>query len=355
MSDFEFEREPSKEPEPQERSDPEFYDVERAFHQTRMGTSAGLELLPKGLPSASALGAFEPSLREHVSLQSHTEDEIRVIYWTVAVENAFETAGYARKIPWFKTATYGFADPEAEEDAFGVIAYVALSFHEPRDRKVPDRLEVNGESFPIIFRQAEWHLHSKLLPYFESVHPADGTSTCWAMSNRLPKRELAILTAKHVVGKKPVGSSIPLKSSEPSLRGHGTLLDVAPDGIDAAIIGVPRSLARLDGGPLEWQKFIAQWTDVEVYSTSGTFSTKITEVNSGRGTLDSSIPLRIFLATPGQAGDSGALVLDYAGRGVGLYMGSITTPANVQEGFCQHLGQAAESLDLDLFASSLFT
>ena len=81
---------------------------------------------------------------------------------------------------------------------------------------------------------------------------------------------------------------------------------------------------------------------------SGTFSTKITEVNSGRGTLHSSIPLRVFLANPGQAGDSGALVRDKNGMGIGLYMGEVTTPANVQEGFCQHLGQVEQSLNIDL-------
>lgn len=336
MSEFEFLREPSWQPRRGEDFEVQWRLVP-TFEQTRMSASRGLELLPKELPASSALGPFQGLLEKCLSLDSHTEDQIRVIYWTVALENAFEATGWAKNIPWFRMATYGFADPEAEGDAFGVIAYLAPSLQELKSRDIPDRLDVSGESFPIILRQAEWHLH------VPNIHPVLGTSACWARSQRrLLSDKPAILTAKHVVGERPVGSSVPLN------RGHGTLLDLAPEGIDAALVEVPRSQWPASTHPLTWQRFVAQWTDVDVYGTSSRFSTKITEVSSGRGTLDPSIPLRIFLATPGQSGDSGALVLDSAGRGVGLYMGSVMTPANVQEGFCQHLGQVAESLSVDL-------
>jgi hypothetical protein len=88
---------------------------------------------------------------------------------------------------------------------------------------------------------------------------------------------------------------------------------------------------------------------VDVHSPAGLFSTKVTEVSSGRGTLDSSVPLRIFLANAGQGGDSGALVVDSNGNGIGLYTGEVTTPANLQEGFCQHLGQVEKTMAVDLF------
>ncbi|HVW78643.1 MAG TPA: hypothetical protein VHB45_13605 [Alloacidobacterium sp.] len=327
--DFEY----GLKPEPaHERTDRE------SFADVSMSRSSGLELIPKGAPSAEALNMDIDQLLADMLMQpGGFEDwQVRMVMWTMAIQNAFEKDNYAKGLPGFRTATYGFFDPETEMDGFGVIAYVAPSLDGP-PRGEFHWVNVDQESFRIMVRPAEWTLHAP-------PNPTMGTATCWAQSRKPRlKNKPAMLTAKHVVGNRTIGSNVPLTS------GRGTLLDLAPEGIDAALVRVSQSIWPGSPNPLQCQRFIAQWTDVDVYTASGSFSTKITEVNSGRGSLDPNIPLRVFLANPGQSGDSGALVLDTSGNGIGLYMGEMTTQANVQEGFCQHLAQVEDSMAVDLF------
>ncbi len=332
---FEFEMDsPQSErrAEQPERRRPSFYD-------TSMSRSGGLDLIPGKWPSPEWTGYTDEVLARTPSFPGEMpEEQIRAVLWTSAIQNAFESGVYANEIPGFRMASYGFLDPETEENAFGVIAYVAPSLHGPI-RGEFQWMTVDGESFPVVVRPAEWKLHAP------SIHPSLGTSTCWGESRRPSlKGKPAIVTAKHVVGSTtPVGSSVSMTS------GSGTLLDLAPEGIDAALVRVSKSHWPVSRNPLMCPQFVAQWTDVDVHSPAGLFSTKVTEVSSGRGTLDSSVPLRIFLANAGQGGDSGALVVDSNGNGIGLYTGEVTTPANLQEGFCQHLGQVEKTMAVDLF------
>jgi hypothetical protein len=63
-----------------------------------------------------------------------------------------------------------------------------------------------------------------------------------------------------------------------------------------------------------------------------------------------SLPARIFLGWPREKGDSGALVTDLKGRGIGMYPGGIVNTATSRmEGISQHLGQAAGILNCELF------
>lgn len=320
-------------PEPtRERTDQE------SFSDVSMSRSSGLALIPKREPSAEALNMNPDELLAEILLGSPGFDEwqARMVMWTIAIQNAFEKDNYVKELPGFRTATYGFFDPETEMDGFGVIAYVAPSLEGP-PRGEFNWVTVDQESFRIMVRPAEWTLHAP-------PNPTMGTATCWAQSRRPRlKNKPALLTAKHVIVNTTIGSAVPLAS------GRGTLLDLAPEGIDAALVRVSKSIWPDSLKQLSCQKYVAQWTDVDVFTTSGGFSTKITEVSSGRGSLDPSIPLRVFLANHGQSGDSGSLVLDNSGNGVGLYMGEMTTQANLQEGLCQHLGQVEESMSVDLF------
>src|SRR5579884_81307 len=336
---FEFEMDARRnEPRAQEQEYSEWVTKE-SFANTSMNWSSGPKLLPESWPSEEALGPVHRVLQTNPALfDGFSEDQARTVFWTIAIQNAFELGGHAKEIPGFRMASYGFFDPETELDGFGVIAYVNPSLHGPAKGEF-QWVTVDGQSFPVIARAAVWKLHAP------SVHPSLGTSTCWANSRRPTlKNKPAIVTAKHVVG-----TAIPIGSSVPMTSGHGTLLDLAPEGIDAALVQISRTHWPRNPTQLSCQKFVAQWTDVNVYSPTGVISTKVTEVSSGRGTLDPSIPLRIFLANPGQSGDSGALIIDSTGKGIGLYMGEVTTPANLQEGFCQHLGQVEEAMSVDLF------
>jgi len=307
--------------------------------------SSGPALLPQKLPPQEAVFRNEGEYRRlREQMEEFSEQDIRAILWTIALQNEFETQRIAQSIPGVELVTYGFADPEVEDDAFGTIIYTApmtAGHQEGAELEIerPLEIKVGNLRFPVFVRQAEWEFHSG------PVHPANGTTTCWARSNKpaLRRKGIGLLTAKHVVGPRVLGSAVKLT------RGIGSLMDVAPEGIDAALIHVPRSVSPKEFADLPCQNLIAQWTDVEVYGReSGVIGTKIIEVTPSRGSLDHSVPLRVFLAASGQPGDSGSLVINSKAEGVGIYMGSMISPTGQQEGFCQHLGQAADVLSLDL-------
>lgn len=276
-------------------------------------------------------------------MEGLSEQDTLTILWTIALQNAFEEQEIARYIPGVEIISYGFADPDVEEDAFGAIVYTAprTAGHEQAaeaTEQAVQAVKIGNLLFPVFVREARWEFHSN------PVHPANGSAACWARSKKSALgNKICLLTAKHVVGVRVLGNAVPLT------QGFGTLADIAPEGIDAALIQVPSSAYPHRVNPLACQNLIAQWTDVEVRGReSGVIQTKVIEVTSSRGSLHYSIPLRIFLATPGQAGDSGSLVVNDKGEGIGIYMGSVVSPQNQQEGFCQHLGQAVNALSLDL-------
>lgn len=306
--------------------------------------SQGLDLLPSRLPTSQELGRdrdLYERLREQIEEQP--EDEQRAILWTIALQNAFEEQGVGRSIPGLEMVTYGFADPEYEEDAFAALVYTIPAVPELDDGLSAEsqttlRVKVGNLLFPVFTRPSRWEFHQ--LP---QIHPTNGTAACWAKTLKPGlRKKVGLLTAKHVVGQRILGNPVPLT------KGLGKLLDTAPEGIDAALIQVPRNLLPPQLHHFVAQTHIAQWTDVQVYGReSGIFQTKVIEVTPSRGSLHYTIPLRVFLANPGKPGDSGSLVLNANGEGVGIYMGSVTSLANDQvEGFCQHLRQAAETLAL---------
>jgi len=307
--------------------------------------SSGPELLPQKFPPPEALGSDRESYKAfRERLEEYSDFEQRAILWTVALQNAVESEGIERSIPGLERVSYGFGDPDFEEDAFGVIVYRAASTAGQDEATLIEEpetsvIKIANLVFPVFTRSAVWDFHAM------NVHPANGTAACWAKSKKNSlKRKAGLVTAKHVVGQHVLGNAVPLT------KGYGTLIDLAPEGIDAALVQVPKSVFPHETVPLACETFIAQWTDVQVIGrVSGVFQTKIVEVTSSRGSLHYSIPLRVFLAMPGQPGDSGSLVISDKGLGIGIYMGSVTNIANQQlEGFCQHLGQAADTLSLDL-------
>jgi hypothetical protein len=94
---------------------------------------------------------------------------------------------------------------------------------------------------------------------------------------------------------------------------------------------------------------VGPWTDVGFESTTGKIQTKVTAATDTRGSLDPSVPARVFLARPGQSGDSGALVIDSGGLGVGIYMGAIADASSTRtKGMRQHLAQAGDTMGLTL-------
>ncbi|PYS31188.1 MAG: hypothetical protein DMF75_14975, partial [Acidobacteria bacterium] len=87
--------------------------------------SKGLALLPKEAPTEELLGAFryDPELGNVLELMG--EPQRRAILWTAALQTFFVHEQIEKRIPGFRFATVGFADPETEEDTFGVLAYAS--------------------------------------------------------------------------------------------------------------------------------------------------------------------------------------------------------------------------------------
>jgi hypothetical protein len=314
-------------------------------------SNEGYALLPKQFPGNELLGPHANLLRALADdSDEYPDDELRAIYWTVALENAFDGSHFASSVPGFRFATYGFANPTYERSEFGILVYTwpsdNLKTADPQsqpwvyqsDPNAPYSIEIGNRTFPIFVRQAEYK------PHAVGVNPQNGTAACWAKSRR-PQliSKNAVLTAKHILAQSVLGHQVLLT------HGNGQLLDIAPEGVDAALIevnpGPPNPLNRLRS-----RKLIAQWIDVDLHTQHAKIRTKVVEVNSSRGSLHYSLPLRVFLSDSAMPGDSGSLVTTPGGVGIGIYMGSVVNPATqMSEGFCQHLGQAASALQIDLW------
>lgn len=314
--------------------------------------SSGPDLLPDRSPPPRYVEQTLQSPAFGQQLEQLGTVEMGLVLWTLALETALEEQPVTRVVPGVRFATFGFANPEQEMDAFGVLLYIAPGQNPEHQaqhwREQGLMIDIDGEHFPIIVRPSYDELHAG-----PTLHPHDGTSACWAESR---KPELSgrasLLTAKHVIPGfdtvKGWGHSFTIGDDVPMTTGLGELIDLAPDGIDGALVA-PLPTAPI--GPtheLDCLDLVAQWTDVTCHGRNKPWTTKITEVSSMRS-MHSMLPQRIVIAWPGDPGDSGALVTDEQGRGLGVYMGGTVNPALMrQEGFCQHLGQLRHLLNLQL-------
>ena len=328
----------------------------------------GYELLPDRYPAFESLRLIPLTIKSLVDeLSEYSENERKAVLWTLALEHHVESTGIANRVPDVQMITYGFTNPASEPNepsAFGAIVYIGEgSFRrfvngyrpgdgpcgveyerewedQPQDDlntgEVPRGIVIEGVTFPYIYRRWQIDFHAL------SVNPLGGTAACWATKKRRLTPQ-ALLTAKHILNETAVGRPIPLTS------GLGKLLAVAPEGIDAALVQLKQGSGAARR-PLRSKKLIAQWSDAIVHTQRAVFQTKVIEVNSSRGSLHYSLPLRIFLQDAALPGDSGSLVCTPSGVGIGIYMGSVVNPATkLSEGFCQHLGQAASALQADLW------
>jgi hypothetical protein len=309
--------------------------------------SRGPDLLPTRLPTPALI----PALMRADLAAMPSQDRL-ILSWTTALATVFEAERRWTQIPGYRFAAYGFIDPSTALDAFGVIVY-ARAMVEASDR-APE-LSVDGVQFPVIIRRSQLRLHGA---HSNTIHPKNGTAACWAVSGKpttaLPNgRKTGLLVAKHVIENQVIGSPCP--SSDPSE--DSTLLDLGPDGIDAALIEAPPSYRMDPTDPkngmssVNATKYIIPWTDVYFEgNSSGRLDTKVTAVTDTRGVLNSSLlPSRVFLADAGLGGDSGSLILDSSGNGIATYIGELSTPAGYTEGLSQHLWQTCELMNLKLY------
>jgi len=296
--------------------------------------SSGPDLLPRADPSPNLIEADPAILQALDTLDSLPRHILR---WVIALATAFYRRQMWRYVRGYRFAAYGFADPEFESDDFCVLLY---AFPIPGFQDEVMWLEVGDDKFPVYVRRSVEIYHASL-----PVHPSLGTAACWAQSSKISAPgNLGFVTAKHVLGGAQPGS--PAQTT----RGQGTVLDIGPDGIDAALVEPPPSVSPVLGSRLTVVPIVAPWTDVSFDgSQSGRIQTKVTSVTDTRGSLNPHVPARVFLAHHGKNGDSGALVLDSGGQGVGIYTAMIVDAAGRAEGCSQLLAQVEYVMQLTLY------
>ena len=298
--------------------------------------SAGPELIPPFPPPDDLVD--EEIFRD---TREYPELDRRFIVWTEALSLSFHRDRLWRRVPGFRFAAYGFFDPEAEADAFGVIAYVdpAAPFE---DREI-GVVRVGKAQFPVRTRRWFFRPHA-----FAGPNPLYGTGACWAECGHL-NNQIGILTARHVFDD---AANLRLAQKGDVIvtaAGSSSLLEVAPGVVDAAVFAPP--VQSSPGAPLKIEKYVAQWRDVTFDGAfSGSVQAKVTQVTDTRGIFHHHLQAALILSYPGDPGDSGALVrYDPSGEGVGLYLGLLCGATGHAEGFAQNLFQAADSMRLALY------
>ena len=184
--------------------------------------SSGPDLLPRELPDRELLGAWDLSPEITFDVARLPEVQRRTIHWTLAIDRAFETGNLWRDVPGYRFASCGFADPDFEADAFGVIIYAEPSFDYQSPREPISELRVGDHTIRVLLRYTIEVLH------IPTAHPMYGTAACWAQSG---KKELegrdGLLTAKEVV-QPPRPCRSRRRAGSGGSEAHGERADEAP-------------------------------------------------------------------------------------------------------------------------------
>lgn len=283
---------------------------------------------------------LDDAYREIVDARSDLTAESRAaLLWCAAMQYAFEHQELWRLISGFWFASYGFTYPSTGSRRLGIIVY-GRGFED-----WTEAVQIQGEKFPIEFRGRTHYVPERL-----DSQPVGGTTTCWARSERAQSEEWAILTAAHVASRDlsevRIGDLVTMQGEPPWV-----IVDLGPPLIDAMLLlPVEEAAQESHGafGTFRVENLIAPWSDVRVVGgVSGAIETKVTHVTDTRGSLNPYLPIRIFLAEALRPGDSGALVT-FRDAGVGIYTASMRDDAGRSEGVCQHLGQVADCMQLEL-------
>jgi len=288
---------------------------------------------------------FDRLEAEVVAEVSENSDKRRTMHWSMQLflELRQRSTQIARQVPGFWQFQVGFLNPISEGNRFGVIV-LALG-DGPPEPVFLESIITSEREFPVIVRHISMTEHA--LP---TMHPLTGTVACWAKSRKnTSASKLGVLTVKHVVDAR-IGARVKFNG------GVGRVVDIAPEGIDAALVSTPEPFNdRRPTKPLEALVAVAPWTDVEFMGVeSGLTRTLVTSTGDQFGILNSYlIPVRLGLADHGRNGDSGALVMESgarsANKAVGLYMAMYTDKAGRPGGLAQQMEQVVEIMDMELY------
>jgi hypothetical protein len=299
-----------------------------------MEGSGAYQSAPEPKRAARAEGDRESRADE---AEQRRQEEVVLLDSAAMLQEAFEHQHAWRQYPGFSFAAYGAFENFDVDDSveFGVIVYAQ---NEPSDYE----FAVDGETVPVDVR-----IGARYVPAAGKVHPLDGTTTCHARSGRVAATGTTLLTAAHILSPGlitpvSVGDEVQLGS------GRGVVVDVGPPAIDAMLV-LPHEEELETGSWLEVENRPAPYTSAYVHTSGRVLETTLMSVTDALGTLSPYMPSRLLLADVCRPGDSGSLVTNREGKGIGIYTGRIQDIAGkAVQGVCQHLGQVVHCMNLGL-------
>lgn len=219
-------------------------------------------------------------------------------------------------LPLAQPLAIGVFDPATEGKHFGLILHVPPSTHERSGIVANIRFPRLNVSFPLLLRHSTYEDHL--------VHPQSGTSAAWAMCNAAGG--WGVLTAGHVVRSATIGGSVPLANGS-----SGLLRRTCYPSVDCAFVSTPPPMPLPALMPT--RRFPAAGQKVSVECKTGSVQRTVVEVETNMQVVAIRLyDIKIFLDNELSPGDSGALVRTPTNEAVGVYLGSLTTPA-VPTGF----------------------
>lgn len=297
---------------------------------TRGGDDSPLRFIPPEQPSQEYL----PPAIARIARDDVPERYLNAFYWAYALSTKFNSERLALQIPSFVESAYGFLDPENEKPGFGIIAYS----NDPRfgnpSSLSSDAVRVDDYTFPLVLRYRRLIEHAP-------TSPVGGTATCYAYDNNT--RQFGVLTAAHVFGPNPqIGQVVQLQNATVE-----QICAIGPRGLDAALYTVRKPGEGL--GEIGLRLFAAPYEEVLINTLHGGVHTRISAIGDTRGVFDPALPCHFYTDTPGQSGDSGALIQGVEdGKALGLYRGEVQTAVKTREGFALSLAQIKQCMNLNL-------
>jgi hypothetical protein len=135
----------------------------------------------------------------------------------------------------------------------------------------------------------------------------------------------------------------------------GTVVDIAPPGIDAILVeppkppGVAPANVTPQGAAINVNPHVAFLSSATIAFSSGNTPSIVNSVTDPTHWQSAYFPNRLMLSRWGQVGDSGTLTLDSQKNAIGIYAGEWKdSQGRFVEGVAQHMGQVMHTMGLTL-------
>jgi hypothetical protein len=176
----------------------------------------------------------------------------------------------------------------------------------------------------------------------QPLDPANAASTCWAESQSGIQ---GVLTCKHAVAGISRNGAVRMVDGS-----TGALVDFTDGSVDAAFIKTGSGLP-IDAESMAIMDRPKEKNEVLVYFRSvGVINAQILNAWYFPDNSDAYNPMRLFIDTWAQSGDSGSLVsMQRSKKGAGIYTGRMQGN-NTTQGVCQYLKQAVDLLKVSAFS-----